>query len=383
MVKTASGLRAVLLIGLVSLLGDFVYEGGRAVLPDYMRQLGMNAFIVGASLGLAEFAGWAARPLGGLIADRTGKYSTLVKAGYGGLFVIPLMGFIPVWFMVVLFAFAERVFRGLRVPPRDAMLVRMRGEVGLGTAFGIHELMDQVGATAGPLLAIVVLTLFASTPLVFISLAIPYAILVAALAILPSYSEPAREASKLRPSKPVLLYSAAVALNCAGLLPLPLVLYMVSYTSGSSSWLVPAAYTVAMIVDAAAGLVLGRSFDKYGVKVVVSAFLIAVLPPLFIYSPVSLLMVCALLVGVVVGAQESVFRAVVAQLSEKDGLGNAYAIYGLGIGLGSAAAGLAYGSLIETNTPVSFMLAYAVAVQAVALLVFFKAVRRHKSAANT
>ncbi|MEM4353073.1 MAG: MFS transporter [Candidatus Caldarchaeum sp.] len=371
------------MIGLVSLLGDFVYEGGRAVLPDYMRQLGMNAFIVGASLGLAEFAGWAARPLGGLIADRTGKYSTLVKAGYGGLFVIPLMGFIPVWFMVVLFAFAERVFRGLRVPPRDAMLVRMRGEVGLGTAFGIHELMDQVGATAGPLLAIVVLTLFASTPLVFISLAIPYAILVAALAILPSYSEPAREASKLRPSKPVLLYSAAVALNCAGLLPLPLVLYMVSYTSGSSSWLVPAAYTVAMIVDAAAGLVLGRSFDKYGVKVVVSAFLIAVLPPLFIYSPVSLLMVCALLVGVVVGAQESVFRAVVAQLSEKDGLGNAYAIYGLGIGLGSAAAGLAYGSLIETNTPVSFMLAYAVAVQAVALLVFFKAVRRHKSAANT
>ncbi|MEM4154346.1 MAG: MFS transporter [Candidatus Caldarchaeum sp.] len=382
MVKTDSGLRAVLLIGLVSLLGDFVYEGGRAVLPDYMRQLGMNAFIVGALLGLAEFAGWAARPLGGLIADRTGRYSTLVKAGYGGLFVIPLMGLFPLWFMIVLFTFAERVFKGLRTPSRDAMLVRMRGDVGLGTAFGIHELMDQFGAAAGPLLAIVVLTFFASTPLVFLSLAIPYAILVAALIILPSYSEPVRQASKLRPSTPVLLYSAAVALNCAGLLPLPLVLYMVSYTTGSSSWLVPAAYTVAMIVDAAAGLVLGRSFDKYGVKVVVSAFLIAVMPPLFIYSPVSLLMVCALLVGVVVGAQESVFRAVVAQLSEKEGLGNAYAMYGLGIGLGSAAAGFAYGLLIETKTPVLFILAYAVAVQAVALLVFFKAVRRDKSAAE-
>ncbi|MEM4270138.1 MAG: hypothetical protein QW223_08500, partial [Candidatus Caldarchaeum sp.] len=84
----------------------------------------------------------------------------------------------------------------------------------------------------------------------------------------------------------------------------------------------------------------------------------------------------------VVGAQESVFRAVVAQLSEKEGLGNAYAMYGLGIGLGSAAAGFAYGLLIETKTPVLFILAYAVAVQAVALLVFFKAVRRDKSAAE-
>ncbi|MCS7136890.1 MAG: MFS transporter, partial [Candidatus Caldarchaeum sp.] len=324
----SAGLRVVLMLGLVSLLGDFVYEGGRSVLPDYMRQLGMSAFLVGASLGLAELAGWVARPVGGLVADRTGRYSTLVKAGYGGLFIIPLIGLISSWYVVVLLAFAERVFKGIRTPSRDAMLVRMRGEVGLGTAFGIHELMDQFGAAAGPLLAIAVLTLFNSTPLVFIAMAAPYAALLAAILLLPSYSEPSKAAVKTRVSRPILHYSAAVGLNCAGLLPLPLVLYMVSAAAGASSWLVPAAYTVAMVVDAVAGLILGRAFDRYGGIVVVSAFLLAVLPPVFIQSSVALLMVCALLVGVVVGAQESVFRAVVAQIAEKEGLGGAYGAYG-------------------------------------------------------
>ncbi|MDW7978249.1 MAG: MFS transporter [Candidatus Caldarchaeum sp.] len=372
----SAGLRVVLMLGLVSLLGDFVYEGGRSVLPDYMRQLGMSAFLVGASLGLAELAGWVARPVGGLVADRTGRYSTLVKAGYGGLFIIPLIGLVSSWYVVVLLAFAERVFKGIRTPSRDAMLVRMRGEVGLGTAFGIHELMDQFGAAAGPLLAIAVLTLFNSTPLVFIAMAAPYAALLAAILLLPSYSEPSKAAAKTRVSRPILLYSAAVGLNCAGLLPLPLVLYMVSAAAGASSWLVPAAYTVAMVVDAVAGLILGRAFDKYGGIVVVSAFLLAVLPPFLIQSSVALLMVCALLVGVVVGAQESVFRAVVAQIAEKEGLGGAYGAYGLAIGVGSAAAGVVYGFLIEVNAPIMVVLAYAAFVQSAALAIFFNMLRR-------
>ncbi|MEM3053588.1 MAG: hypothetical protein QXJ47_04455, partial [Candidatus Caldarchaeum sp.] len=101
----SNGVRVILILGLVSLLGDFVYEGGRSVLPDYMRQLGMNAFTVGAALGVAELAGWAARPLGGLLADKTGKYSLIVKTGYAGLIVIPLMGFVPVWWLLVILAF--------------------------------------------------------------------------------------------------------------------------------------------------------------------------------------------------------------------------------------------------------------------------------------
>ncbi|MCS7137942.1 MAG: hypothetical protein NZ941_06200, partial [Candidatus Caldarchaeum sp.] len=95
-----------------------------------------------------------------------------------------------------------------------------------------------------------------------------------------------------------------------------------------------------------------------------------------IQSSVALLMVCALLVGVVVGAQESVFRAVVAQIAEKEGLGGAYGAYGLAIGVGSAAAGVVYGFLIEVNAPNMVVLAYAASVQAAALAIFFNVLKR-------
>jgi hypothetical protein len=56
-----NGYRLVLLLGIISMLGDFVYEGGRSVLPDYMRQLGLDAVAVGSALGFAEFMGLGRR----------------------------------------------------------------------------------------------------------------------------------------------------------------------------------------------------------------------------------------------------------------------------------------------------------------------------------
>ncbi|MEM1945427.1 MAG: MFS transporter [Candidatus Caldarchaeum sp.] len=363
----STGYRVILVLGLASLLGDFVYEGGRAILPDYMRQLGMNALLVGASLGLAEFAGWAARPLGGFIADKTGRYALVVRLGYGGLIVIPLMAFAQTWLPLVGLAFAERVFRGVRSPSRDAMLARLKGEVGLGTAFGIHEFMDQAGATAGPLLAIAILAIHNSTPAVYLYMAIPYTLLLISLLFIPEYSEPPRLFKQMRPSKRIFLYSAAAGLNSAGLLPLPLVLYMISVEMGEGSLYIPAAYAVAMVVDAVAGLMLGRAFDKWGGKVIATAVLISIFPALFINAPLVLLMLCSLLIGVVIGAQESVFRAMVAHLAGREGLGGSYALYGLAVGMGSAAAGVAYGYMIEADVPLLLTILYAVTVQATAL----------------
>lgn len=373
----SNGVRVILILGLVSLLGDFVYEGGRSVLPDYMRQLGMNAFTVGAALGVAELAGWAARPLGGLLADKTGKYSLIVKTGYAGLIVIPLMGFVPVWWLLVILAFLERVFRGMRIPARDAMLARMRGYVKVGKAFGLHELLDQVGATGGTLLAIAVLS-FLPTPYVYMSLTIPYILLLLTLNFVPSHIEKARETSELKPTRGVVVFSLAAALNTAGLLPVPLLLYMISVTAGSGSWLIPAAYTLAMVVDAVAGLFLGMFFDRWGLKVVALVIPLSVLPTVFIYSDISLLMVSAFLLGVVIGAQESIFRAMVAELAQDNGLGSAYASYGLAFGVGAAVAGAVYGYMIQTSMSISELVLYAVAMQAGSAALLFKTAELRK-----
>lgn len=373
----STGVRVILIIGIVSLLGDFVYEGGRSVLPDYMRQLGMDAFTVGAALGVAELAGWAARPVGGLLADKTGKYSLIVKMGYAGLIVIPLMGLVSVWWLLVILAFLERVFRGMRVPARDAMLVRMRGDVKVGKAFGLHELLDQVGAGGGPLLAIAVLSIL-PTPYVYMSLTIPYILLLFTLMFVPSHVEKAHETSELKPARSVAVFSLAAAFNTAGLLPVPLLLYMISLTAGSGSWLIPAAYTVAMVVDAVAGLFLGMFFDRWGLKVVALVIPLSVLPTVFIYSDVALLMVSAFLLGVVIGAQESIFRAMVAELAHANGLGSAYALYGLAFGVGAAVAGTVFGYMIQTGRSVLEIVLYAAAMQAGSAIFLFKTAKLRK-----
>ncbi|MEM2041854.1 MAG: MFS transporter, partial [Nitrososphaerota archaeon] len=154
-----SGLRAVLLIGLVSLLGDAVYEGGRSVVPDLFRSMGVTAAGVGAIVGLAELGGWLSRPLGGLLTERVRRADLIVRAGYAALLVVPLMALAPGWEVLAVLVFAERIARGLRIPPRDVMLARLRGQVGSGTAFGVHELLDQIGAAGGPLIIALGLTL--------------------------------------------------------------------------------------------------------------------------------------------------------------------------------------------------------------------------------
>ena len=366
------GYRLVLLLGVISMLGDFIYEGGRSVLPDYMRQLGLDAVIIGSALGFAEFMGWASRPIGGFIADKTGRYDLLVKLGYGGLIVIPLMAFTPWALPIILLATAERVVRGLRIPARDAMLARRRGEVGLGMAFGIHELLDQVGATLGPLLAIVVLSSLHSTQAVFLALTVPYIFLLASITRLPKHVEHSEVSYTLKPSRKILVYSGVVGLNSAGLLPASLVLYMVSAAAGAGSWLVPAAYTLAMVVDATTGLIMGKAFDKWGGFVVSAGIAVSILPALFVNAPIPLLMVCASLVGVAVGAQETVFRALVAQLAEKDGLGTSYAYYGIALGAGSAVAGTVYGYMIEFGAPTVVIVAYAGAFQLAAFALLLK-----------
>ncbi|MEM2815546.1 MAG: MFS transporter, partial [Nitrososphaerota archaeon] len=285
----SSGLRVVLVLGIVSLFGDFVYEGGRSVLPDYMRQLGMSALLVGSVLGFAELAGWLARPLGGLMADKTGRFSAIIRAGYAGLVVVPLMAFARDWLVLALLVLAERVLRGLRAPARDAMLARMRGSVGLGTAFGLHEFLDQFGATAGPLLAAVVLALYRNTGLALLSLLIPYLLLLIVLLRVPEYSEPPQRLSRAKPTRQVYLFSLVVGLNAAGLLPLPIILYLVSQAAGAGSWLVPAAYTVAMIVDAAVAPALGRAFDRLGPIVLAFSIALSAVPCLLVGENVSLL----------------------------------------------------------------------------------------------
>ncbi len=371
------GLKVVLLIGLVSLLGDAIYEGGRSVVPDLFRTMGLTAAGVGAIIGLAELGGWLARPVGGLLADRLGRADLIVRAGYAALFVVPLMALAPSWEVLAVLVFAERLSRGLRIPSRDAMLARLRGELGSGTAFGLHELLDQVGAAGGPLLVALGLLLHEGevrTALLY-SL-IPYAALLFVLTKLPRYKvERSTDRGEYR-GRSLRLYVLAASLNVAGLIPVQLLLYRISQVAGEGSWLIPAAYTLAMVTDAVAAPLLGRLYDRFGTSTIALAMLLSVTPPLFVTYSIEELLLASALAGVVIGAQESIYRAAVAELAGVMRIGTAYGLFGLGIGLGSAAAGLGFGWMMDLGLGRFHLLAYAAAFQTASILLLMRSRRK-------
>jgi MFS family permease len=363
------GLRVVLLIGLVSLLGDATYEGGRSVVPELFRALGLTAAGIGAIIGLAELGGWLARPVGGFLTERIGRADLIVRAGYAALLVVPLMAFAPSWEVLAVLVFAERLARGLRVPPRDAMLARLRGEVRSGTAFGLHELLDQVGAAGGPLLITLALLIHngdVRTALLYSLM--PYAALLFVLTRLPSYTVERPTDHVEEKGKSLHLYVLAASLNVAGLIPVQLLLYRMSQVAGEGSWLVPAAYTLAMVTDAAAAPLLGRLYDRFGTSAIALAMVLSVTPPLFVTFSVADLLLASALAGVVIGAQESIYRAAVADLAGVRRIGTAYGFFGLGIGVGSAAAGLGFGWMMDLGLGRFHLVAYAAAFQFASIL---------------
>ncbi|MCS7142884.1 MAG: MFS transporter [Aigarchaeota archaeon] len=376
-----TGYRAILIIGLISLLGDFIYEGARSVLPSYMMTMGVGAALIGLVFGLAELAGWLSRPVGGFLSDRTRRYDVVMRAGYGLLIVVPLMGFVNELSLLVLLIFVERIARGIRAPARDASIVLLRKDVKLGTAFGIHELLDQLGAVLGPLTVTLMLLTFNDLRMPFYVLLAPYVTLLSVLMLLPVFRGGERERVDNKrlvtlPRARLAYLSLVTYLTATGLIPAPLLLYLVSLNSQGVGWLTPATYTVIMLTDAVAAVVLGRLFDKYEIKTLIPMMPLSVIPAVLMYGDVSSLVIAGVLIGVVIGAHESVFRSAVALLVDRSGLGAAYGILGTAYGGGALTAGVVFGYFVDVSLGLPIVLLYALLLQTSASIILWRKVIR-------
>lgn len=151
----------VWVLGWVSLLTDISTEMILAVLPVYLGTvMGVSTAAIGLIEGLAEATAAAMRVVSGAVGDRLGRYKALVVLGYGlsaaSKIVFPLAGTpLPVFAARIV----DRVGKGLRTSPRDAIIARATPEAIRGQAFGLRQSLDTLGAVFGPLLAIVILWL--------------------------------------------------------------------------------------------------------------------------------------------------------------------------------------------------------------------------------
>jgi MFS family permease len=380
----------IFLLGIVSLIGDVVYEGSRGLVPDYLSFLGATATVVGLAGGVGDFIGYAARLASGFLVDATRAYWLFIFLGYGLIISIPLLGLSYSLEMVVLLVLLERLGKAFRSPSRDTVLSVVSKDIGAGKAFGFHELLDQVGGMTGPLI-VAGLMFFSGNDFrfTFSFLFIPFIMLLAALVY--TYrkigsrtiaEQPEIGAEKQKLAMPFYVYTLAVLLNTVGLIPYTLILYKASLILHGSAqqWIVPLIYFLIQGVDAPAALLSGYAYDKFGIEVLVLPFLLSLFPPLLAMTDggLPMLIAAAAVFGLVLGMQESIYRAAVSQLSPISSRGRAYGIFNTAYGIGFLVSGAVYGALIDSGSPFVIIVIYACLTQVVAIFSLLKVRSRLK-----
>ena len=383
----------ILLLGIVSLMGDVVYEGSRGIVPSYLEFLGATALIVGLVGGLGDFLGYAVRLVSGFLADTTRAYWLFIFLGYGLIVSIPFLGLPLGLEIAVILVLLERFGKAFRSPSRDTVLSIISKDVGAGKAFGIHELLDQIGGILGPLIVAFLMLSVNNYNFTFSFLFLPFLVLLVVLVY--TYKrirsktiiiEPRRiEGKREKLARPFYIYTFAVLLNTVGLIPYTLILYKASEILQpiGQQWIVPLIYLLIQGVDAPVALIAGYAYDRFGIGILVMPFLLSLFPSLLtmVGAELSTLMAAAIVFGLVLGMQESVYRAAVSELTPISSRGTAYGIFNTAYGVGFLISGAVYGLLMELKPPFIAVMFYVFMMQitaTVSLLSIRLELEKHK-----
>jgi sugar phosphate permease len=151
-------------LGFVSMLMDISSEMIHSLLPLFMvTTLGMSVLAVGLIEGLAESTALIVKVFSGTLSDYLGKRKALAVTGYAlGALSKPLFALAPAMGMVLAARLLDRVGKGIRGAPRDALVADLAPPEVRGAAFGLRQSLDTVGAFVGPLLAVGLMLLWAN-----------------------------------------------------------------------------------------------------------------------------------------------------------------------------------------------------------------------------
>jgi len=382
----------IILFGLVSLFGDIVYEGARSINGPYLKLLTVNAVTLGLIAGVGEFLGYALRLVSGYLSDKTKSYWLFTFFGYGLLIAVPLLALTGIWQVAALFIVLERVGKAVRSPARDTILSQASSQVGTGFGFGLHEAMDQIGAVAGPLIFYFLFIISGKNTSIadyqkgYAFLWIPFLLVILCLfiAFRKAPHPESLEASKINKvpdklSKLFWLYTFFSFIATAGFCSFILVAFHFKSTAVLSDAQIPLFYAIAMGVDAAAALLIGKFYDvlknksnnqNAGLNLLVIIPLVSVLIPIFIFSKSFIFIIAGIICwGVVMGIQETIMRSAIADITSLKKRGTGYGIfnttYGLSVFLGSVLLGFLY------DRSVAFIIFAVVLIELAALVVFF------------
>ncbi|CDZ75091.1 Major Facilitator Superfamily [Peptoniphilus sp. ING2-D1G] len=360
----------IIIFGIISMLGDVVYESARSANSQYLSLLGISATNVGLVFGIGEFLGYALRLFSGVMSDKSGKHWVFMFIGYGMLLVVPFMGGTMNWNILVVLILMERIGKALRNPAKDTLLSGIaENQVGVGFAFGLQEALDQIGAFAGPLIFTAIFYLtgkngIAEYQLGYQLLILPFIALMLFLFyaykkiqrnhLLPAIAQKDLHKEQL---KPVFWTYTAFTFFCTlGFVNFSTIGYHLKANKLMSDGNITLLYSFAMLVDAVVALLVGKAYDRLkmksgkktgGILILAAIPFITLLLPLLTLSNSKIFIIIGMTIfGIIMGIHETIMRSAIADITPFNKRGTSYGVlntaYGLALLGGAALMGLFY-----------------------------------------
>ena len=366
--------RGVWALGLVSLLMDLSSEMIHSLLPVFLvTVLGAGALSVGIIEGIAEATSSIVKLFSGTLSDRLGRRKPLALLGYGMAAVTkPLFPLASSVSMVLAARFVDRVGKGIRGAPRDALVADLTPPEQRGAAYGLRQALDTVGAVLGPVAAMALMALTSDDfRLVFWVATIPALLCVAVLALgvrepphVPKarYPHPLWSRESLAGLGPRFwaLVAVAVVMTLARFSEAFLVLRALNV--GLAVALVPAVMVAMNVTYALTSYPVGALSDRIGRHgLLLAGFAVLILSDAALALADGPLMVFAgaALWGVHMGMTQGLLSALVADGAPADRRGTAFGVFNLVTGLALLAASVLAGALWSVLGPGATFLAGA------------------------
>jgi MFS family permease len=374
--------RGIWAIGFVSMFMDISSEMIHALLPLYMvNVLGASALAVGFIEGIAEATANITKIFSGALSDWLGKRKLLAVIGYGlAAITKPVFPLAPTLTWIVAARFVDRIGKGIRGAPRDALVADIAPPELRATSFGLRQSLDTVGAFIGPLLAIGLLLISDNNFRTVFWIAVIPAFIAVALMIF-AVQEPLHKpkhvtARRFFSSTKQLTFSfwfvmvLAFALTLARFSEAFLVLR--AQNLGLALTLIPLTLVFMNIVYAAASTPAGIWADRFGKHHIFTAGItcLIIADVILAYATnVFILMVGILFWGLHMGLTQSLLSAHVADTAPSHLRGTAFGILNLVMGVAMLLASIIAGKLWDSYSPTATFLAGA-GFAAVALVGF-------------
>ncbi len=335
-------------LGFVSLLMDISSEMIHSLLPIYMvSTLGASVFVIGLIEGIAEATALIVKIFSGVLSDYLGKRKTLAIIGYSlGALTKPIFALASSTGIILAARMLDRVGKGIRGAPRDALVADIAPPHLLGAAFGLRQSLDTVGAFLGPLLAIGLMLWWANDFRAIFWVAVIPGFLAVALLIF-GVREPEKNADATKRYNPIQwanlkrlgraywwVVSIGALITMARFSEAFLVLRAMQ--GGLAMAWIPIIMVIMNIVYALSAYPFGKLSDKLGPKKILTLGLVVLIIAEIILAYSNswpIVIIGVVLWGLHMGLTQGLLAAMVAKIAPEDLRGTAFGVFNLICGL--------------------------------------------------